>query len=408
MKIKNIIKTIFFALFCAGSVSAADMAYLKIGIQESFMMNAYQGQDALSLGFANGIVADIGYKHDLDEKSELLFIYELNYDGPGLKGASKESFNARGLDHYLLTKYTQKMSHDASYYLKADFFYEFYRISKNEDWSDGLYNFGKAGVGFGMDFETSVDNKLGFSAELHYFWFPNYTDLSREAVYLLGTTGSQLSADSVNQNFIQLLLRAEDTLKLSNNLQFVFGLNFIYRYYPTLKIDENTLTPSNTKQKDFLIEGIAGLTYFISQDLSWDVKYSLSYFKSNYNYLYLDVNNFSNSTLIKNFSSFIEHKLVLPLNYALSPKNILSVFPGLEYKQYIGRPAKDINSSYSGQDEQYQAALTAGISLTYKKHENFSVVPQYIFKWAKSNNQDLMSGYNYKAHYLGIQFIFEY
>lgn len=404
---------IIFALFYSSMISAKGMAYLKIGITEALMITSFKGGNSGELGLTNGIVTDLGYKIPLDEKNELLFLYELNYDGPGLKGYSKESFNARNLDHFFVAKYFYRFAENLKFFAKADFFYEFYRIAKNEKWSDGLYNFGKTGGGVGMDYLITSNNLLNLSLETHYFWFPNYEDLSREAVYLLGEDqGSQLPTDSVNQNFIQYTVRLDDLWQIDKSFSIKASYLFNYRYYNRLTVDDKDLDPSNNKnQKDTQHNFQIDFSYSIAPEFLIELRYALTCFKSNYNYR--AINDISSGSIkpdyFADFSSFHEHQFSLPLTWIISDRANLTLIPSYEYKGYKARPVKNsADGQFTVGTVQYNKAYSASLFWNYRAYENLSFIPQYVFKIAKSNNKDALSGYNYTAHYFGFQMVFEY
>ncbi|PKL12770.1 MAG: hypothetical protein CVV50_04100, partial [Spirochaetae bacterium HGW-Spirochaetae-6] len=267
-----------------------DLVFFKIGVSQGTLIYDPSYADALEMDFTNNLLTQIGYKTELDETRSLLFLYGLNYQGPGVRGYSEEGFSARSMDHLLLAKYINRLSSATEIAYKADFFYQFYRIGKSETWGEGLYNFGKTGLGVDLVHGTSPSHSFLTGLELHYFWFPNYNDLMREALYMLSntTTGANLSEDVMNQDFLQLSFRLGSDWRIDKDTVFKVDNTFLYRNYLGLRIDtEDYSSPpsNNDKQYDLLNDFSLEFGYFLSDEWLMQIKYNFALFLSNYNYL---------------------------------------------------------------------------------------------------------------------------
>lgn len=408
--IKHWIILVIGVLGLSSLARAKDMVFMQIDITEAMMLLDIEGTEKLDLDATNSIVTDIGYKMDVGKESLILFFYEMNYDGPGIKGSSNKGFDSRSIDQIFFTKWMTRLSPDLQLSLKADFFYEFYRIGKNEDWEDGLYNFGKVGGGPTIDYRLNSKNTISMGLELHYYWFPNYEDLSREAIYALQdpSSNSFLSEDAVNQNFFQLGLYLGDRWRINKKLGVKAGYYFFYRAYSTLTVDTDSLIASNEKQTDYQHELSLKVDYAPVYSWRFGLDYRFQLFKSNYNYRHLaDLSNLSGSVLYEDYSSNSSHKITVPISYVVSPRSIWTLSGTFEYKKYSDRPAKNKEGEFKTEAQKHLAYM-GSLAWTYKKTRYFSVTPQYVFRYADSNNSSETDGYNYMVHYLGVRFSFEY
>ncbi len=416
------ILTIILLVISFTSITLAkdDMIYFKVDLSQSSMLVNTTYSDTPEYNISNSILTDIGYKTDLSKQSSLLFIYELNYQGPGLKGYSEEGFDSRNMDHLFVAKYIYKQSPQTELAFKTDFFYQFFRIGKTETWGDALYNFGKTGLGFSITYESSPKTTLFLGIDQHYLWFPNYNDLVREALYTLNDTtgeGANMNTDWLNQDFFQSSLRLSLDHKLSKNTFMSINNSILYRFYIDRRIDDASLTTNpedNDRQYDFLNELALELGTFLSADWLLQLKYTFTFMKSNYFYLNIGDVDTSGPTPVfdaatnENYNSYHQHVFSVPITHFFSSRSALIFIPQIEYRKYIDRKPKDDTSTFINGEKQYNLALSGTLSWEFKKYENLTINPLYTFKWTNSNNKDLTAGYNYNVHFFGIRLVFEY
>ncbi|HCL55907.1 MAG TPA: hypothetical protein DHW82_02730 [Spirochaetia bacterium] len=411
MKINKLIQTFFFSLFFLLTLPlfAEDMLFFKIDVSEAMLFIDLENQQKLNWDATNSLKTDIAYKSNFNQDASLMILYELGYTGPGVKGTSQESFSSRSIDHSGMAKFYYNLLPELQMSVKGDFFYEFYRTGKTEKWSEGLYNFGKTGGGFNFLFTPFKESKTSLSGELHYYWFPNYNDLINEAVYLLGSASTQLDEDSLNQNFLYYTVQLREVFTPVKTFFIDLSYYFGYRDYTKMKTDDEDLDPANNqKLKDSIHNFQFEAGYFALPELLIRAAYNLTAFRSNYNYLFVQSFSPLAYSFHKDFSSFTEHQVSLTLHFFASQKSTLILSPGYEYKNYLSKSPKNADGSFNTGSNQYHKAFSIGLGWIYKRYENFTLIPEYVFKTTESNNLDLNSGYNYKVHYFGVKFIFEY
>jgi hypothetical protein len=416
--------SLLFIFLCNG-LNANSLVYFKANFKEALLIQGSEKNysavwnDSLFIDeseynnqFLSSILTNIGLKIELNELSSLMFLYELNYEGPGIKGFSSQGFSSRNMDHAFLAKYFYSLDKDSRLSIKTDFFYEFYRLGKTEDWDNGLYNFGKVGGGIGYDRFFSDKNLGAVTLDAHYFWFPNYEDLTREAFYMLNSTSS-LNEDAVNQNFIQLTFTLSDQWTLSDDIKLNFSYLFFWRNYTGIRIDLSEAILDNTNnpfQRDFAHEFKASATFALSSTMFLEPQLRLIYLTSNYNYFYvlgIDVSGL-NYIFVPEYMTNTEYELSLSYSIQFSQNVGINFTPAFQYKNYPKRYPQDENGQFMKDKTQKHIALTLPVAFSIQPYNNFTITPQYVFKTAKSNNKELTAGYNYQIHYFGVDMTFEF
>lgn len=405
---KKLLIICLFALF-PFITYAEDMAFFRISVSESFLGLDMKGDDGFDFSASNSLFVDVGYRTSLSSKIALTLFYEASYDGPGAKSNSKEGFQARNIDQFVMAKFDFLYSDSLKFFVRPDFFYEFYRLGKNEAWNDGLYNFGRVGLSGGFDWLFS-HQLLNASLDFHYFWFPNYSDLTREALYL--TVGSQgLPSDSINQNFLQGAFSLSHRIIFSPLVELKSQYRFTLRYYPSLKVDTQNLVHTDADNQFDTTHFLSLQPIFtLSKEFYIAPTYQFTYFKSNYSYF--SVNSFDpfnpDFDFFEDFSSFHSHDFSLPLIYELNPKHSFILEAGIEYKKYLSRPTKKENGKFDLSTKQDLFAFNVGLTWDFKVYDNFTFSVNYLFKQASSNNKDLTAGYNFGVHVISMQMSMEY
>ncbi|HOJ50278.1 MAG TPA: hypothetical protein PKW55_05655 [Spirochaetota bacterium] len=394
-----VIKKFLFLLSIVFSINlySSSVFLAKMGVEQGFIFNKPKNVD-LDLDATNSINAYFAYKDNLIGL-DTLFVYNLDYNGPGIKGYSSGNFTSRSFDNYFLTKFFYPIDNTV-FEFKLDFLYEFYNIG-NEKWTEGLYNFGKTGIGSSLTYNLSPKLILGSGVNISYVWFPNYTDLETEAINLIeGVSGS------VKQNFWQFDFDA--SIDFKSFLLLIFEYSLIYRIYPDLYVNSVNIM-SKENQYDF-INMLKFNAVYQKYDFSLELSINFINYNSNYNYrkiidystLQIDFN--------KDYLDYNSIEFSLSLLIFLSSSSTISITPNIGYKSYSARHPSKNDGSGALDYSKTEWDLYYGLSLAYdyKNDDVFSFKPVYVLRIGKSNNNDLLLNNNYVSNYFGFEVTFEY
>ena len=130
--------------------------------------------------FGNNIGTTIGGKYALRPEQTLFGVYELAYDGPGMRAQEGHEFQERSIDHSVSAGHSWKLSPRYTLNSRFQYVHEFRRTGANEQFGNGLYDYWSLGLAERLDLGLVPGTPLGAGLSYAYVRFPNYTDLMSE------------------------------------------------------------------------------------------------------------------------------------------------------------------------------------------------------------------------------------
>lgn len=375
------------------SAPAKYSPYVSISIAEGLIF--------IGNGFpvtANSIVMDAGYIRNIDARNSWMLLYELNYQGPGLRAQDSERLSERHQNNYMMAKYFHKLTPDIDLKFKTSFLNEFFKLSKNEAWGSGLYDYYRIGGGGEAVLRTVKPFLINVTYDVNYLQFPNYTDLLSE---YLGSGGETAKKQT------HILQQAKG--KLANAVQQKYNYSADYSlllktYIKSGIVLEDGLYSDQTRQLDVThLVSFSGNTVISKFYLGLAASYERQ--RSNLYYLNEDVNG---RKLPINFNSDAVTG-ILTTGVLFSPKNQLMLDTSYMFKNYPDKVVLNSAGAFIEGETLRTSTFLASISYNYTSKSLFRFQPVYSFKLVSGNDKSEQGKvFNYMAHYLGVNLIFSY
>ncbi|MDD3626854.1 MAG: hypothetical protein PHV06_06000, partial [bacterium] len=118
---------LLISIIAAAGAFSEQAPYISFDISEGMVTT-----DTSDIITSYNIFADIGYIIKTPDGSSYMVMYELLYQGPGLRPLSSESLMERNQDHFFVFKYMKEINPKLSFKAKANYLLEYYRLSKSE------------------------------------------------------------------------------------------------------------------------------------------------------------------------------------------------------------------------------------------------------------------------------------
>jgi hypothetical protein len=366
-----------------------------------FSINVSEGLVFLGKGFpttANSIVMDAAYIRNIDVRNSWMLLYELNYQGPGLRAQDSESLSERHQNNYMMAKYFHKLTPDVDLKFKTSFLNEFFKLSKNEAWGSGLYDYYRIGGGGEAVLRAVSPFLINATYDIHYLQFPNYTDLLSEYLGSGGETARK-----------QTHILQQVNGKIANAAQQKY--NYAAEYSLVLKtyvksgiVLKDGLYSDRTRQFDATqLLSVSGNT--VISMLYFGLTASYERQRSNLYYLNEDVNG---RKLPINFNSDAL-TAALTTGVLFSPRNQLMLDASYMFKNYPDKVVLDASGAFVDGKTLRTSTFLASISYHYVSKTLFRFQPVYSFKLVSGNDKSEQGKvFNYAAHYLGVNLIFSY
>lgn len=350
--------------------------------------------------FGSGITNDLGCQIVLDEQNTILGLYEMSYQGPGVKGEKEgDRFTDRYQDHLLFLSYIRKLRNEMTAKGRIDYLKSFTRSGLSESWEDGVYNYDQIGLGLNLllPFRKANFDLAWRIADLSY---PNYT-------YLLGEIDPTYNQPRYDHLMNKLHLEAE--YPLHPQITPKVSYEYIHKGYQNEKVkDPNDGENTETKQKDSTHTFLFYFPYNAQDNLTVGLDGEFSFLRSNYNEVKFDKTTFA-AIPDSSTSSFYDYN-----SYEFEPwvrflVREMKFGASLSYKikNYTNRRAEDENGNFfENQKKQEDKILFLLLEATKPINKSLSAGLSYGFKDASSNME--RTGYNYQNHSLGVKLTFEY
>ncbi len=389
---KKILITIFTILFILPIAFSEQAPYISFDLSEGIVMS-----DSMSNLTSYNVFADVGYIITRPDGSSYMMMYELIYQGPGLRPLGSESLAERNQDHYFLFKYMKNFSDKLTFKAKVNYLWEFYRLSNSEEWGSGLYDFTRGGVGFALSYKFSKSVIL--SGDLNFFQvkYPNYNDLFTEYI-----TNQQVSEVKVDNDIIKFSLSLSN--KVSSVLSYGGKLSYTMKSFPKQSVLASTGDYSSSKQEDTGLGLDLSLMRVVENVV---IGGKISYYQNTSNQNVIDMNEGA-PYFIEDYYSYSMFEINPIVKWMLNKKHQLLFSLSYISKSYDNRPSREEDGLYR-EDSLKNNYLLFSTMWNISVTEFLKVQPVYFYKSSSSNNDySSFVNYNYKLHYLGINFLFEY
>lgn len=347
--------------------------------------------------FGSGITNDLGCQVILNEDNTLLGLYEMSYQGPGLKEDEGDLFTDRYQDHLLLLSWIRKLREEMTLKGRIDYLKSFTRSGLSENWEDGDYNYDR--LGFGLDLLLpfrGADLDLAWRiADLSY---PNYT-------YLLGEIDP--SYDQPRYDHLMNKLYFEAKYPLHPRITPKASYEYIHKGYENEYVkDEKDGETTGTKQKDSIHTLSFYIPYSTRENLTIGLDGEFSFLGSNYNNVKFNATGETITDITPSFYNYNSYEFE-PWVRFLAKGMDFGASISYKIKNYTDRKAEDKDGAFF-EDERKQEDKILFLLLEAIKpiNENLSAGLYYGFKNTSSNMK--RTGYNYQNHSFGIKLTFEH
>jgi hypothetical protein len=378
---------------CLTMTSPAVPAVLfNLGIEEGAFITAG------NVYFVNNISSDLAYIQPLSPRISLIGYYQMKYSGPGIGDSAETKFSERSQDHYFMLKPIIKLNKDMVLKPNFNFFKEFYKFGKNEQWGGGLYDYNKYEAG--ADF---VYLKLGFPITLtgkyQAFKYPNYSDLL--TLYLTGFSKEEPQEDYNN------LMGSVSVNDLSPVRSFFIFFDYtlnssLYGHKKVLEANGYTGSDNQkvTHHQFTLLPQYKAGKFLFSLHFMYEIN------RSNQNYIF--GTDPQNIVWLENYYSYGSLNLKPYITLLFSKEKYLSLVFSYFDKKFTGRPAQDFNGAFLSSKTEIQS-LSLGLLYHVKLSNYFSLSPSYLYARSTSNSEYQKAiSYNYNAHLISLRLNYEY
>lgn len=344
------------------------------------------------------IIADIGYIVTDKNKGMYMVMYELSYQGPGLRPLNSEGLSERNQDHYFLVKYMKKLSPKLSLKVKANYLMEYYRLSKAEAWGEGLYDFTRTGAGVNLGYNLS--SKFNLVTDLNYYIieYPNFTDLLTEYM-----TNQEITDVKVNNNITKLTLGLSPKTKA----KFTYGIQLSYQMkdFPDQRVVGKNGKYLDEHQEDTGLGLDINMLYQMEENIILGTELSYYRYKSNQN---LQDTDQGLPYFVEDFFSYSTIDINPVLRWTLNPKHRLLFSLSYITKDFDSRQIRQEDGSYKDEVMKNRYILFSTF-WNISVNDALKIQPVYFFKTSSSNYKyESYANLNYNLHYLGVNFLFEY
>ena len=383
--------TLILILFL--STNLFSQMYFDLGLEEGVI---FSGSRTV---FVSDIISDIAYILPTDKKNALIMFYKLKYAGPGLGNNAETKFSERSQDHYVMLKYLWKISKELTVKPTVNYLKEFYKLGKNEEWGNGLYDYSKYGFGFSVDSTHLIKFPMLFSYNFQIYKYPNYSDLL--TLFLTGLQDEEPMEDYKNHNF-SLNIKNSSLIK---NL----GLNLAYNLNLSLYDSKKVIQPtgySGTKMQSANDHLISLIPQYKLNQIILGLNFAFRINNTDQNYISgFDPQNIQFKSDYYSYTSF---QLKPHAQYALAKNKYTTLHFGLIQKKYKSREAQDTDGNYLA-DKMITTLFSAGLIYTQEFQKHFTISPSYLFTYATSNNKYQKAvDYDFNAHSISVGFNYKY
>ncbi|MBI4979709.1 MAG: hypothetical protein HZC28_19685 [Spirochaetes bacterium] len=368
----------------------------------SFSMSMSEGGIYVNnrdLSFANSLSMHAGGIYKLSSDVSLFGLYQFMYDGPGLRPQQdSEALQERSQDHVIIFKYLHNILPTLTVKGKFDFMSEFYKLSKNEAWAGGLYDFQKYGLGGEATYTYFEKHAVTGSYTFSYFNFPNYTDMQGEFL-----TGNLVDQSISRQSHLFHSAHVEINNSPKEMLSYRAGYTYTLKDFIADGITgSDGVFVTGKKQRDMLHTiNIDGSLLFGIMLLNVGGDYE-NYVSS----MYYIIQDGGGTNKALNYD-YMNVRGRLALSFLFTDEISVTMNGSFAYKNYPNRVTQSIAGAFTA-DAMNSSTVTAGMAWSFNA-KPYRFVPGYIYKYVTSNNKFTGSGsYNYFAHGLSLNVIFDY
>ncbi|MDT8287743.1 MAG: hypothetical protein RQ748_11585 [Elusimicrobiales bacterium] len=344
----------------------------------------------------------------LSENQELLPVYIGNYSGTQdiQELAGGGVLTRQRQNHSVSLKYVYTRDFN-KYKPRISYSKALVRETKDEDWGDGLFDYGTVSVGF----EAEQERPHGtYTQSYDYFQvrYPNYsTLLSNSQTVIDTTTFNELSRNA-----------GTDTMDNDNHrLAFGYtwfpepfvmtaGYDFTWRGYPDQAVVAQPATGSPLFKSDKRFDVVNNVTFRAARAIK-PAEFSLA---ARLGYLYSNQNSYDSSRtkFIPDYYNYVDIGLSPRMALRL-PGNAYFSF-GVDYRRlyYTGRLVQDASGNY-GSGKIRQESWTTSLQARYPIMRGFFARATYNYQISSSNMRyEAGYRYNYRAsnYLLGIEWEF--
>lgn len=380
-------------------VAATNDAFFTMNVAGSIAENAMVLNRASFIS-ANELTLDVSGLFTVSPTASLLFLYEFLYDGPGVSPQDAERMSERAQDHTVVIKYIHEILPTLTLSGRIDGTAEFYKLSQNEPWGSGIYDYLRGGgeIEAAWNYFGAHSAVLSYSAG--YLYFPRFTDLYTE--YL---TGSSLNQEVSRESHVlhTAVLTAE------NDIHETFSYRAVYRFTARQFVNAGyTRADGSFDAGAYQI----GLAHTVMADIAFDLGPIIPGLGIDHEYssasgYYLKPFGTNGLNIPVNYD-YADVRVRLMLAFVLSKEVRATVSGSYGYKYYPHFPIQDVNGMYQA-EKMYTKTLVAGLSWNFKLGEYYRLIPSYSFKWVDANNKyGDGTAFNYDVHALGVVFSFDY